>query len=235
MIFLNDFENIIADQFAFVKALKKTEEKSAILLRHKKLGTTVVVKTFDSDGCVYEMLSRISHPNLPKVYSVEKVGGKCRVIEEYIDGITVADVLSSGLYTLKGAKTVAKEVCSALEVLHSMNIIHRDIKPENVMIDSSGNVKLIDFDAARIYKHYRSLDTVFVGTAGFAAPEQFGINQTDPRSDIFSLGIFLNIMLTGEHPSKHLYEGRFRTVIEKCINIDPNKRYPTITELSGEL
>lgn len=232
---MNDFENIIAEQFSFVKALKKTEDKSAVVLRHKTLGISVVVKTFNSDGCVYEMLSRIIHPNLPKVYGVEKNGDQCRVTEEYIDGITVADVLAGGLYTLSGAKTVAREVCSALETLHSMNIIHRDIKPENVMIDSDGNVKLIDFDAARIYKHYRSLDTSFVGTAGFAAPEQFGINQTDPRSDIFSLGIFLNVMLTGEHPSKCLYEGRFGKVIEKCINIDPNKRYPTITELSKEL
>ncbi|MEE1066631.1 MAG: serine/threonine-protein kinase [Acutalibacteraceae bacterium] len=232
---MNDFENIIAEQFAFVKALKNTEEKSAVVLRHKTLGTSVVKKTFVSDGRVYEMLGRISHPNLPKVYSVEKIGDKCTVFEEYIDGITVADVLSGGFYTLKGAKAVARGVCSALETLHSMNIIHRDIKPENVMIDSDGNVKLIDFDAARIYKCYRSLDTAFVGTAGFAAPEQYGINQTDPRSDIFSLGIFLNIMLTGEHPSKRLYDGRFRKVIEKCINVDPNKRYPSVTELTKEL
>ncbi len=232
---MNDFENIIAEQFAFVKALKNTEEKSVVVLRHRTLGTSLVVKTFESDGCVYEMLSRISHPNLPKVYSVEKIGDKCRVIEEYVDGITVADVLSGGLYTLKGAKTVARGVCSALETLHSMNIIHRDIKPENIMIDNYGNVKLIDFDASRIYKHYCSLDTSFVGTVGFAAPEQFGINQTDPRSDVFSIGILLNIMLTGEHPSKHLYKGRFAKVIEKCINLDPNKRYPTVTELLREL
>ena len=221
-----DFENIIAEQFAFVKALKKSGEKSVIVMRHKAMGTQVVVRRFDSDGCVYEMLSRISHPNLPRIYSVEKSGERCYVLEEYINGITVA---------LDGAKTVVKGICSALEALHSMNIIHRDIKPENIMIDSEGNVKLIDFDAARIFKHYQPLDTSFVGTAGFAAPEQYGISQTDPRSDIFSLGILMNIMLTGEHPSKRLYSGRFARVIEKCINIDPNKRYSDIIELYKEL
>lgn len=229
------FENIIAEQFAFVKALKRSENKSVIVMRHKVLDTRVVVREFQSDGSVYEILSRISHPNLPRIYSVERVDGKCRVVEEYINGMTVADVLSTGVYTLKGAKTVSKGVCSALEALHSMNIIHRDIKPENIMIDSEGNVKLIDFDAARIFKHYQPVDTAFVGTAGFAAPEQYGITQTDPRSDIFSLGILMNVMLTGEHPSKSLYKGKFSKVIEKCINLDPNKRYPNITELTVEL
>ncbi len=230
-----NFENIIAEQFAFVKALKRSEEKSVIVMRHKSMGTQVVIRNFSTDGCVYEMLSRVSHPNLPRIYSVEKSDGRCLVVEEYINGMTVADVLSTGLYTLDGAKTVAKGVCSALEALHSMNIIHRDIKPENVMIDSDGNVKLIDFDAARVFKHYQPLDTVFVGTAGFAAPEQYGISQTDHRSDIFSLGVFMNVMLTGEHPSKALYKGRFSKVIEKCINMDPNKRYSDITELTKEL
>ncbi|MBR0348620.1 MAG: serine/threonine protein kinase [Clostridia bacterium] len=230
-----DFENIIAEQFAFVKALKKSEKKSVIVMRHKAMGTQVVVRKFNSDGCVYEMLSRISHPNLPRIYSVEKSGDLCCVVEEYINGITIADVILTGLYTLDGAKTVAKGVCSALETLHSMNIIHRDIKPENIMIDSEGNIKLIDFDAARIFKHYQPLDTSFIGTVGFAAPEQYGISQTDPRSDIFSLGILMNIMLTGEHPSKRLYSGRFARVIEKCINMDPNKRYSDIVELQEEL
>ena len=72
-------------------------------------------------------------------------------------------------------------------VLHKNNIIHRDIKPENVIIDKYGNVKLVDFDSARVYKTYQSNDTSFTGTAGFAAPEQFAISQTDPRTDIFAL------------------------------------------------
>ena len=103
------------------------------------------------------------------------------------------------------------------------------------MIDSIGNVKLIDFDAARIFKSYQQQDTSFIGTAGFAAPEQYGINQTDPRSDIFALGILLNVMLTGEHPSRKLYKGRLTKVIEKCINIDPNKRYANIKDLYKKL
>lgn len=232
---LTEFKNIITEQFGFVKSLRRTEDKSVIMMRHKILGTEIVIREFSGESEVYKVLQSLSHPNLPKVYSVEQTEKGCRVVEEYINGITVAEVLTSGLYTVKGAKEVAKGVCNALHTLHSLNIIHRDIKPENVMIDTYGTVKLIDFDASRIYKSYRSHDTSFIGTAGFAAPEQYGISQTDPRSDIFSLGILINVMLTGEHPSKKLYKGRLTGVIEKCINIDPNKRYANVNELYDKL
>lgn len=230
-----DFESIIAEQFCFVKALRDDEYKSVVVMRHKNIGTEIVIHEFIGDISVYQTLTGISHPNLPKVYSAVKKDNKCKVIEEYINGITVAEILQNGLYTPQGAKEVAKGVCSALDTLHQLNIIHRDVKPENVMIDSVGNVKLIDFDAARIFKSYRQHDTSFIGTAGFAAPEQYGISQTDPRSDIFALGILLNVMLTGEHPSKQLFQGKLTKVIEKCINLDPNKRYPNVKALYKKL
>ncbi len=232
---MNGFANIIAEQFSFVKALHKDENKSVVVMRHRQLGTNVVVREFKGDISVYKVLEGISHPNLPKVYGVYEHSGRCCAVEEYIDGITVADVLAGGLYTNRGAAEVVKEICNALDTLHSLGIIHRDIKPENVMVDSTGTVKLIDFDAARIYKTYQALDTVFVGTAGFAAPEQYGINQTDPRSDIFALGILLNIMLTGEHPSRTMCDGRLKKIVEKCINVDPNKRYSSAAKLAEKL
>lgn len=232
---MSDFENIIAEQFSFVKALSTGSDKKHIVMRHKTLGTEITVLRFNGNADVYEILKNLSHPNLPRILSVEQDGESCCVIEEFINGMTVADNLQNGLYTEKGVRTVAKEVCSALDALHSRNIIHRDIKPENIMIDSKGDVKLIDFDAARIYKSYKSEDTSFIGTAGFAAPEQFGINQTDPRSDIFALGILMNVMLTGEHPSKKLYRGKLTTIIDKCIKLDPNARFRNVRELHSKL
>lgn len=225
----------MSEQFEFVKALKQSESKEAVVLRNKVNKAEIVKLTFNGDGLIYDILKNISHSNLPKIYSVDTDGKACIVIEEYINGVTVADVLKSGLYSERGVREVAKSVCSALDALHSFNIIHRDIKPENIMIDTSGNVKLIDFDAARVFKSYQPQDTVFIGTAGFAAPEQYGINQSDCRSDIFALGILMNVMLTGEHPSKKLYKGKLARVIETCINIDPNKRYSNVNELISKL
>ena len=225
----------MAEQFEFVKALTHRGGKSAVVLRHKLLATQIVKFSFEGDVSIYNILKNISHPNLPRIYSVQVEGDRCEVVEEYINGTTVADILKSGLYTEDGVRSIIKSVCSALDTLHSFNIIHRDIKPENIMIDSGGNVKLIDFDAARIFKSYQPQDTSFIGTAGFAAPEQYGISQTDCRSDIFALGILMNVMLTGEHPSKKLCDGKLGKVIETCINIDPNKRYSNVCELVSKL
>ncbi len=231
MIFLLDFEKIIAEQFSFVKELQNKENKSAIVMRHKTLEKEIVLLDFVGNCDVYKTLLAITHPNLPRIYEVKQDGEKCKVIEEFINGITVAEVLATGLYTTDGVKKVIAGLCNALSVLHARNIIHRDIKPENVMIDKDGNVKLIDFDASRIYKNYQSNDTSFIGTAGFAAPEQYGITQTDARADIFALGVLMNVMLTGEHPSKKLHKGKLTKIIEKCINVDPNKRYSSVEEL----
>lgn len=230
-----DYDAIMTEQFEFVKALTQKDNKTAVVYRHKVLDTQIVKIVFKGDASIYNLLMGISHPNLPKIYSVKTDGNCCEVFEEYINGTTVADILKSGTYTESGVRSIIKSVCSALNTLHSLNIIHRDIKPENIMLDSYGNVKLIDFDAARIFKNYQPQDTSFIGTTGFAAPEQYGINQTDCRSDIFALGILINVMLTGEHPSKKLYTGKLEKVIETCINLDPNKRYSNVRELASKL
>ena len=91
-------------------------------------------------------------------------------------------------------------MCKALWVLHSLGAVHRDVKPENIILRGSEAV-LIDFDAARLYKPEESGDTQVLGTTGFAAPEQYGLSQTDRRADIYAVGILMNVMLTGEHPS----------------------------------
>ena len=81
-----------------------------------------------------------------------------------------------------------------------------DVKPENIILRGSEAV-LIDFDAARLHKPEHEMDTQILGTTGFAAPEQYGLSQSDLRTDIYSVGILINVMLTGEHPSKKLAEG----------------------------
>ena len=227
----DSFSKIMADQFVFVKTLSQSDRKTAVVLRHKISETQIVQIRCRGNAEVYRALQKMHHPNLPMVYSVTEQNDDVEVIEAYIPGMTVAEVLQTGLYTEDGTRAVARALCSALDALHSSQIIHRDIKPENVVIDATGQVYLIDFDASRIYKPYQTQDTSLIGTAGFAAPEQYGFNQTDPRSDIFALGVLMNVMLTGEHPSKKLYTGKLHSVIERCIQMDPNKRYSSAEEL----
>lgn len=228
-------DNVLTQEYQLVGVLKQSPKGSVLRYRHKALNQDMIVKRLPFLTEAYPRLKEIHHPNIPQIFDVIPEQNSCTVLEEFIDGVTVADILDGNTYHERGAKAVLSQICDALQVLHSLHIIHRDIKPENIMIRTDSKVILIDFDAARIYKPYRSEDTKFVGTVGYAAPEQFGMAQSDPRTDIFALGILLNIMLTGEHPSKVLYQGRLRKVIEKCIQVNPQKRYQTVLELKQSL
>ena len=228
-------EEILKEQYSVVKVYKKTEEKSIILLRHNELKKDIICRKFTGDCSAYKILRDISFTNIAAVFDVSEVENEVTVLEEFVNGVTVADILLNGLYDERGVKHIVKSLCDALTVIHAYGIVHRDIKPENVMITDKGTVKLIDFDAARLFKNGQSKDTKIMGTAGYAAPEQLGLAQSDVRTDIFALGVLMNVMLTGEHPSKKLYKGKMTKIIEKCIQLDPQKRYTTAAELKKSL
>ena len=112
--------------------------------------------------------------------------------------------------------------------------VHLDIKPDNVLL-RGGDAVLIDFDAARLYKSELENDTQVLGTTGYAAPEQYGLTQSDSRADIYALGILLNILLTGQHPSRQLAAGRLGRIVQRCTMVAPSKRYKTVLHLMDAL
>ncbi len=228
-------DDVFKSEYELIKVLKNTDEKQICVFEHKKLKKRLVKRSVEGTGEVYALLRSLFHENISNVYEAYKTENGVVVLEEFIDGQTISEYLEDGLYTISGVKSVISKLCDALSFLHSHNIIHKDIKPENVMIDSSGNVKLIDFDAARIYKYKQSEDTRILGTTGYAAPEQYGLNQTDERTDIYALGVLMNVMLTGEPPERKLHNGRLKKVIEKCTQTIPNNRYQTALELKRNL
>lgn len=232
---MSGYADMLKEQYAPVSVLKKTADKQITRLRHKSLARDLICISFICDNDVYKKLMRIRQQNLPCIYDVFEDNGQFYVLEEYIDGMTVSDLLTGEHYTENGVVKVVSQLCDALYALHSLNIIHRDIKPENVIVTDNGRVVLIDFDGARKFKTEATKDTKIMGTVGYAAPEQFGISQTDSRSDIFSLGVMMNVMLTGEHPSKKQYQGKLQKIITKCTQVDPVNRYQTVTELKTAL
>ena len=225
----------ITDGFVFSANLKRSDFGEVNVYKHKETGQRIIVREIKDGIEVYQKLLSVKSDNLPTIFEVAVDGNKAIVVEEFISGITVGDVLESGHYTEQGLKVVITKVCDALNVLHSLDIVHRDIKPENVMITDEGEVVLIDFNASREYKDDKAKDTHILGTHGFAAPEQYGLGQTDNRTDIYALGVLMNVMLTGEHPSKSLYDGKVSKIIRKCLNANPDERYQDVMQITAEL
>jgi serine/threonine protein kinase len=151
------------------------------------------------------LLGSLHHPNLPTIYDGFSEDGRSFLVMEFIDGKTLLQMLKdTGNRPLPVAYVLdyAIQLCDVLMYLHSHTppIIFRDLKPTNVMVKGDGHVMLIDFGIARFFKEGQAQDTVFLGSPGYAPPEQHGTSQTNPRSDLYSLGATLHCCLTGRDP-----------------------------------
>lgn len=176
---------------------------------------------------VYLILSGLRHPNIIEVTDLFSYDGFLYIIEEYLEWELLSEVIPGKRFSRHDAFFIGRQLLDALSVLHQHKIIHRDIKPDNIMIDKKGNVKLIDFDIARLFSEDKQKDTSLKGSYTYAPPEQFGFSQTDRRTDIYSLGITLNELITGTFPEIRLCSGRLGIFIRRCIELDPRKRYQT--------
>lgn len=224
----------ILEMFTLVSVLSEKNDCRVLRLRHRKTNQDLVLRSFPKPVEAYELLCGICCRNLPLIYEVISTRDGQIVLEEYIDGLTVAQVLETGTYHPRGAKKVMVGVCAALTVLHDRGIIHRDVKPENVLVDTQGRVVLIDFNASRKVS-LCSKDTVIMGTVGYASPEQLGLSQSDARTDIYAAGVLMNVMLTGKHPTQGYAKGHAGAVIRKCTALNPEDRYQSAQKLSAAL
>ena len=220
--------------YSLVGVLSEKNGCKVLRLRNKMSGGDMVLRSFPQHLDAYALLCGIRCENLPEIFDAIDVDDGQIVLEEYIDGITVAQVMEGGKYHYWGAKKVLSCVCHALSVLHERGLVHRDVKPENVMIGSDGRVVLIDFNASRKVSE-ACKDTVIMGTVGYASPEQLGVTQTDARTDIYAAGVLLNVMLTGSHPSKKIVRGKAGRIVRKCTAVNPDDRYRSAQSLSEAL
>ena len=221
--------------FSVVSVLSKKENKEILRLRHRKLRKDIILRNYAYRVPAYAFLRGYEHEDIPLVYDVFDADDGQVVLEEYIDGVTVDEILKTGKYKYRGAKTVVYQVCSALSFLHDNGFVHRDIKPGNIIVTKSGVCKLIDFDVARTVDEHKTADTNVLGTVGYAPPEQYGITQSDGRSDVYALGVLLNVMLTGCHPSDKLAPGKAGRIVLKCTQINPEKRFSSVKGLQHAL
>lgn len=166
------------------------------------------------------------HPDIhiPKIIQFEEKNEKLIVLEEYIDGITLEQLLVHEI-SMRERKDILNQIFDGISYLHHADpsIIHRDIKPSNIMIDQNRIIKIIDYDAAKLYVKNQSRDTVLLGTDGIAAPEQYGFGASDTRTDIYALGMLIKEMFSDDIDMLE--------VANRCTNMNPDDRYQSIEEL----
>ena len=225
-------------QLEYIRTITASERRRVEHVFYKPRQTLCVLKTYYNRNLseVYQKLKSIRHENLVAVYDVLFCDGNTYVIEENVDGETLAEHLENyGPFSEKDVIHIVERVCRGLEQLHCQTppLIHRDIKPGNIMMREDGTVKLIDFDTVRCHKVGSRRDTTLLGTKEYASPEHFGYGQTDITSDIYSIGAMMNELLTGELLVNHnaTYEGRLLPVINRCIEVDSGKRFQSVREL----
>lgn len=185
---------------------------------------------------IYDILAREKFPFIPEIAELVEDGDRLIIIEEYISGESLDEILERGSLSEARVRRLMIQLCDILEPLHAHHppIVHRDIKPSNLML-SGDQLYLIDFDASRRVEAGQNRDTVLMGTREFAAPEQYGFSQSTPRTDIFSIGVTMNLLLTGNFPAEQSASGSAGSIIARCTQMDPKKRYPNAARLRDAL
>ena len=214
-------------------------EHEIFLVQHQETGKFYVQKVLDVyNHAVFQQLTAHPVPGTPRIYEAVENDSRLIVIEEYIPGTTLQELLDTE-GTLPEAQVIEYmiQLCSVLHSLHSCNppIVHRDIKPSNVIITPDGIMKLLDFNAARCADGTAVKDTVLLGTPGFAAPEQYGFGTSDAQTDLYAVGILMNLLLTGQLSHECTVSSALEPVIRKCIMMERSQRYSSALEVRDAL
>jgi hypothetical protein len=194
------------------------------------------------------LLAKLVHPNLPAIYDYFTEQRNWYLVMSFIEGETLEDYLArpDSTFQVDEVLQIGISLCSVLEYLHNRQppIIFRDLKPSNIMRTPEGQLYLIDFGIARLFKQGQARDTMALGSPGYAAPEQYGKVQSTPRSDIYSLGATLHHLLSGRDPAEAPfvfpplvlpgYPG-LNELIFRMLDKDANQRPGSMTEVRQEL
>ncbi len=228
--------------------------------KQKQLDRLVAVKLVRPDLCgdpafaerftrEARAMARLSHPAIINVFDFGQRENFYFFIMEFVDGANLRQLVRSGELDSKAALTVVPQICEALQYAHDEGIVHRDIKPENIMLDRSGRVKIADFGLAKLIKPQPDDFTLtgtkqVMGTPHYMAPEQFEHpTDVDHRADIYSVGVVIYEMLTGELPlgrfappsERVQVDVRLDEIVLRALEKEPERRYQQVTEIKTGL
>jgi len=217
------------------------------LLAPERAGDPMFARRFANEA---RSLAALNHPHIVSVHDFGEAGGYFYLLMEFVDGVNLRQLIDSRRLTADEALGIITPVCEALQAAHDRGIIHRDVKPENLLIDRNGTVKIADFGIARMMgepgadgpSHAADLPaahTLAAGTPDYAAPEQRASAPSDHRADIYSLGVVLYEMITGQRPGSGVItppskraavDMRIDEVLLKALHEKPDLRFRTVAE-----
>ena len=196
------------------------------------------------------VLARLSHPNIVSVHDSGSAGPHAYLLMEYVDGVNLRQAMQAGRFTPSEALALVQDICSALKFAHEEGVLHRDIKPENILIDSRGQVKIADFGIAKLVGQEESenftltMEGSLLGSPQYMAPEQIETpGDVDQRADIYSLGVVLYEMLTGELPigrfalpsEKAAIDARIDEIVLRTLEKEREARFQSAEEVRTEV
>src|SRR5215471_7064583 len=257
-------------RYRIVRKLGTGGMANVYLAEDEVLGRRVAIKILDDrhagDDQFIERFRReaknaagLSHPNIVSIYDRGEAEGTYYIAMEYLDGRSLKElILTRGPAPVSVAVDYARQMLSALRFAHRNGIVHRDIKPHNVLVDAEGHLKVTDFGIARAGTSQMTEEGSFIGTAQYLSPEQARGTQVDQRSDLYSLGIVLYELLTGNVPfggdtpveiaMKHLQATpepltvkrpdapkALEQVVLRALAKDPAARYQSADEMDADL
>src|SRR5436853_4400263 len=257
-------------RYRIVRKLGAGGMANVYLAEDQELGRRVAIKILNerhaNDDQFVERFRReaknaagLSHPNIVSIFDRGEAEGTYYIAMEYLDGRSLKEMITKrGPAPINVAVDYARQILAALRVAHRQGLVHRDIKPHNVLVDDEGRVKVTDFGIARAGPSQMTEEGSIIGTAQYLSPEQARGTQVDQRSDLYSLGIVLYEMLTGEVPftgdspveiaMKHLSKvpeppSRIRPevprdldfVVMRALAKAPDERYASAEEMDADL
>lgn len=243
----NSIPYVVSKDYHVISCLKHTKEKQVYVVEENETGEKYILKCALKEGAKfleteYKFLLEQELDFLPKVFWGEYIDDGFYMVRQYFKGETLEFyVEKKGCLSVKEALSIVETVGKYIEQLHKQKppILHRDIKPQNFLKTIDGQYKIIDMETMKYYKESADFDTVIIGTRTTAAPEQFGYQKSSAQTDIYSLGVLLVYMLTGDYSlkNKNLKSIPFslQKIIKKSTAFDPKKRYKTVEEFLKEI